>query len=153
MNLQTTELIINIITFLIIAIFILAPFLAYFFLRKKIKIKKTLLRFGLFFLINTIIFGILTLLFTYWNEEMSKQIILNKFGFNSDGMNEVEYFQNVKPENKNRLKEIYESMFGIGWPLKAFFAFVIFSLPYNFLATLTLNIIEKIKRKKELQIT
>jgi len=41
---------------------------------------------------------ILTFAFTYWSIELSKNILLKNFGYNENGMDEFEYYQNVKPE-------------------------------------------------------
>ena len=152
MKLQHMELIFDAIFFIIIVIGISIPFFTYAF-RNKLNIKNSILKFGIFFFLNLIIVGILTLILTYWSEEISKNIILENYGFNFDGMNDSEYYQNVKSENITRITEIRNSMFGIGWPLKAIFVFLFFSLPYIFLSTLALNIIEYNKKKKELQIT
>ncbi len=83
---------------------------------------------------------VLTFAFTYYVEELSKNFILNKFGYNAYGMSDSEYFHNVKPENLTELKEIRDSKMGIGWPLKAIFATVFFALPMNLLITLIITV-------------
>ncbi|QCX54380.1 hypothetical protein [Elizabethkingia sp. JS20170427COW] len=108
------------------------------FIFKKLtfSIENKLAQITLTFALASLFSIFLTFIFTYYVEELSKNFILNKFGYNANGMNDSEYFQNVKPENVSELKEIRDSQMGIGWPLKAIFATAFFTLPINLVTTL-----------------
>ncbi|MEO1622438.1 MAG: hypothetical protein AAFU53_15575 [Cyanobacteria bacterium J06632_3] len=56
-------------------------------------------------------------------------IQLNFMGFDFQGMNETERMLNVNPVHRDAAAELYGSIFGIGWPLKAIFA-MLFVTPY-----------------------
>ncbi|MGD1863322.1 MAG: hypothetical protein ACFB0D_02080 [Phormidesmis sp.] len=56
-------------------------------------------------------------------------IQLQLLGFDLHGMSEAERMLNVAPASRALATELYGSIFGIGWPLKAIFAIVIVS-PY-----------------------
>ena len=75
-------------------------------------------------------------------------MLLEHYGYNIDGMNDVEFYGNVSPENMERVKELERSIFGIGYPVKAFFGIVIFS-PYLFVVYLVGYIFGIIRRKKK----
>jgi hypothetical protein len=76
-----------------------------------------------------IICFIIKIAVTYYSAEFSNHFLLKKFGFNENGMNEFEYYRNGSSENLAKLKDIRKSQMGIGWPLKAMFACVFFTLP------------------------
>lgn len=92
---------------------------------------------------------VFTFALTYYSAEFSANFLLQKFGFNENGMNEFEYYRNVRSENFAKLKEIRNSQMGIGWPLKAVFACVFFTLPTN---AIIIILILKIRRKKVLPV-
>ncbi len=79
-------------------------------------------------LIGLSVIGVLMLIFAWWSHE-SDLILLKHFGYNIDGMNEIEFFGNVLPENMDKVKRIETSVMGIGWPIKAILGFVM-TFPY-----------------------
>jgi len=56
-------------------------------------------------------------------------LLLKIMGFDLQGMNEAERLLMVAPALKDTATEIYSTIFGIGWPLKAMLA-MIFVSPY-----------------------
>ncbi len=92
-----------------------------------------------------ILFGVLCILVilvtlgVYWYDELSKRILLTYYGFNEYLLMDGVAYENVKPENISRVNEIYNSMFGVSWVLKAFFAHVLFSIPYGLIVSLVIK--------------
>ncbi|MEL6354099.1 MAG: hypothetical protein AAFR58_20460, partial [Cyanobacteria bacterium J06627_28] len=56
-------------------------------------------------------------------------IQLHFMGFDFDGLSDTERLRAVEPASRALATELYGSIFGIGWPLKAIFAMVMV-LPY-----------------------
>ena len=63
-------------------------------------------------------------IFAAWGD-FSNLILLNHYGYSVDGMN----YENVLPENRERVDTLVTSLMGIGWPLKAMFGFIM-TIPY-----------------------
>lgn len=80
--------------------------------------------------------GLLSVAWPYWNYK-SNQMLLSHYGYNEDGLNETEFYRNVKPENVPIVKEIIVSESGLGWPEKSFFIFQasILYMPFPYLVT------------------
>jgi hypothetical protein len=74
--------------------------------------------------------------------EGGNNLLLLNYGFTEYAMGDEERYQNVKPENIKRTKEIYDSMFGIGWPLRAIMTYI-FYLPYLIFVYLVYYFIQK----------
>jgi hypothetical protein len=94
------------------------------------------------------IFGIVVgtviiFVFSWWTTT-SDEMLLSYYGYVFDALNKTERYANVLPENINQVKNIETSLSGIGWPLKAIFAFV-FYLPYLFIVYFVNYIIKKRK--------
>ncbi len=68
--------------------------------------------------------ALLIFVFAAW-ADISNLILLNHYGYSVDGMN----YENVLPENRERVDNLATSIMGIGWPLKAIFGFVMI-IPY-----------------------
>ena len=92
----------------------------------------------------------LSILFAFW-KDYSSEILLrsyNAYELNPDsGTEQVEY-KNVRSENIQRIKELENTVMGIGWPLKAIFLFVFSILPVFLLTYLTDGIIENMILRK-----
>ena len=92
-----------------------------------------------------ILFGVLCILVilvtlgVYWYDELSKRILLTYYGFNEYLLMDGVAYENVKPENISRVNEIYNSMFGVSWGLKAFFTHIVFSIPYGLIVILVIK--------------
>lgn len=147
MNPNILEILLYFPTLLLIIFILVVPF----FIHNKTKavIHNKIAKILFSVTICIIFSGILTFIFTYWSIELSNNILLKNLGYNESGMDEFEYYQNVKPEYLKKAKEIRESQMGIGWPLKAAFNFVFLILPYEII----MSIILAIRNKKGLQIT
>ena len=105
------------------------------------KVKKYLL----LLLVSIILTFILSILSTYWSEDLSDKLMYKIYGFDDYGMSDEERFGNVSIENIQTIQEIYEGSFGIGWPLKLLMMYVIIMIPYNIV---TCGLICLFKRKK-----
>ena len=147
MNSNILEIFLYFPTLLSIIFILILPF--YINNRTKFIIYNKLAKILFSITICLILSGILTFILTYWSIELSNNILLKNLGYNERGMDEFEYYKNVKPEYLKKAKEIRESQMGIGWPLKAAFGFVFLILPYEIIMSIVLGI----RNKKGLQIT
>lgn len=129
-----------IVSFIFIIGLIINPIVIIWRLKKQNK-KHSLLSYLVIGILATatINFG-----FSWW-ADTSDRILLAQYGYNSDGMNETEFYGKVTPENIKRVKELETSISGIGWPLKAMMTFF-FYLPYLLIIYLISYLIEKRKR-------
>lgn len=132
----------TIVDFLVFGLIIIAPILTLIIL-KKLKTKWTLIIYSL---ISLFILGILMLIFAWWADK-SNMIYLEHYGYNWDGWDDAERFKNVAPANIERVKSILRSVMGIGWPVKAFFGFVMF-IPYLIIVYIGKIVINKIRIRK-----
>lgn len=126
-------------------ILILAVFILPFFINKKMKSYNydKWVKLILTSTLCLVIAAFLTVLYIYSSIELSNNIILALMGFNEDGLTDFEYYQNVKPEDLIKAKEIRESQMGIGWPLKAILIFVFLIMPYQLIISTVLVIVDK----------
>lgn len=106
------------------ALFISLIIFPIFILNKlyKRRIKNTLFSYLAISLITTFCLC----LFIAWWSNFSKEILLSHYGYDFDPMND--HLKNVKIENLNRVKSLRKSIMGVGWPLKAFFIFPVYSI-------------------------
>lgn len=135
----------NLIAFISFSLFIgivLCPILLLF------KINKTKIRYKFiaYLTIGLILNAIIVFVFSWWSYT-SDLILLEHYGYDIDGMNETEFYGNVIPENMDKVKSIQRSIMGIGWPLKAIFAFV-FCSPWIIVVYFIFHITGKIKLNK-----
>jgi hypothetical protein len=112
------------------------------------KIKKTRIRYKFltYLTIGLFLNAIIVFVFAWWNYT-SDIILLEHYGYDIDGMNETEFYGNVIPENMDKVKSIQRSIMGIGWPLKAIFAFV-FCSPWIIVVYFVFYLTDKIKLNK-----
>lgn len=68
-------------------------------------------------------------------------IQLKFIGFDLHGMSDAERLNNVAPALKDTATELYNGLFGIGWPLKAIIAMVLVS-PYPATAWVVLTLVK-----------
>ncbi|MFT3844331.1 MAG: hypothetical protein QM725_04710 [Lacibacter sp.] len=139
------EFVFDAIFFLSLALFILFPLLII-----KIQNKNIFkYRFLIYFFFGLIITSGLSVLFAWWNYK-SDHILLTYYGYNIDGMNEKEFYGNVKPENRERVNELVTSISGIGWQLKAIYLFAYY-IPYLIIIYLIDYIIKLIRKMTKTQ--
>ena len=62
------------------------------------------------------------LFFFAWWADASATFLLGHYGFDFEGMNDLENYRNVSPQNLQLVQELERGRGGIGWPLKAIFA-------------------------------
>jgi hypothetical protein len=139
------EVLVTIISFGLLVGTIVTPILIIVRLnRLNIKYK-----FAAFLALAIIITSILTLMFAWWGDT-SNRILLSHYGYDFDAMNDSERFSDVANENIERVKQLEMSMMGIGWPLKAFMTYVIYS-PYLLVVYLITYLIRKYRQGLEVQ--
>lgn len=133
---RALEIIFSLVSLLAFLLILISPFVV----SRKFKSKNY---FELLFItiLTTFIFS---LFFTYWSEVLSDKLIYTIFGFNEDGMSDLERLQNVSLANRQTIANIYEHSFGIGWPLQLIMLYIFMVLPYSLIiCTIIYN-----KRKK-----
>lgn len=135
------ETLIIISNFLILGLVLFAPILILLIL-KKYKIRRTLIIYSFS---SLFIFGILIPLFV-WRAYESDLILLEYYGYNMDGMNEFERYRNVLMENTEQVKNLETSIMGVGWQVKAIFAYISF-IPYLIFIYVGKMIINRMKKK------
>jgi hypothetical protein len=91
-----------------------------------IIIKKSFNNFFIYTLFILII-GLILTTFLGWWLEFSNILLLKQYGYDFSGLNEYEYYKNVKIENLVQVKSLETKLMGIGWPLKSIFLFIFFS--------------------------
>lgn len=128
---------------LIAGLIIIVPFLLLLYTR-RFKIIKALI---FYFIVGLLVQGVLVFIFAWWSYE-SDLILLNHYGYNIDGMNQAEFYGNILPENIEQVKNIETSILGIGWPLKAIFAFMTI-IPYLIIVYIGKIVIGWMKNKKK----
>ncbi len=105
---------------------LLVPILLFVAIKKWYRLRFEFLTYLILGLITS---AIITLVFAWWSN-YSDIILLkhyNGYVYNpNDGDYEVNY-ENVLPENIDRVKSLEISLMGIGWPLKAMLTFVFYS--------------------------
>ena len=131
------ETLIAIIDFLVLGIIIVTPILILTILKKS-NLRSYVI---FYFLIGIILSGLIICLFAWWTD-ISNSILLKHYGYNVLGMNTTELYKNVMPADLERVRNIENSVMGIGWPLKAIFGFIIF-IPYLCVVFIGSKIIEK----------
>ena len=132
------EILISISNFLIIGLIISSPILLLLFLTKKSS-KRLSIKFFVFGLFLMVLFIVI---FAAW-ADLSNLILLNHYGYSVDGMN----YDNVLPENRERVDRLVTSIMGIGWPLKAMFGFVM-TIPYLIFVYFGKILIDRLKENK-----
>ena len=131
------ETLIAIIDFFILGIIIATPILLLTILKKSNHRSYSII----YFMIGIILSGLIIWLFAWWTD-ISNSILLKHYGYNVLGMNTTELYKNVMPADLERVRNIENSVMGIGWPLKAIFGFIIF-IPYLCVVFIGSKIIEK----------
>ncbi|MBQ8020289.1 MAG: hypothetical protein IJ263_07805, partial [Paludibacteraceae bacterium] len=65
------------------------------------------------------------LYFTKELREQCKSLLMEYYGYDLDGMSESECYRNVEPGDRVMVEGMSSHIMGIGWPLRAVFAYVI----------------------------
>lgn len=136
------EKLITLVSFSLFVGILLCPIL----LLRKIKTTKIRYKFLAYLTIGLFLNAVIVLVFAWWSYT-SDLMLLEHYGYDIDGMNETEFYGNVIPENMDKVKSIQRSIMGIGWPLKAIFAFV-FCSPWIIVVYFVFYLTDKIKLNK-----
>lgn len=136
------ETIIKIADLLILGLIISTPILLLLIL-EKLNTKRTFL---VYLLIGLFVLGILIFTFSWWCDK-SNMMLLRNYGYNIDGMNDIEIYGNVSPNDLEQIKRLETSIMGIGWQLKALFGYV-FVIPYLLFIYLGKMLITRLANKR-----
>lgn len=136
------EKLITLVSFSLFVGILLCPIL----LLRKIKTTKIRYKFLAYLTIGLFLNAVIVLVFAWWSYT-SDLMLLEHYGYDIDGMNETEFYGNVIPKNMDKVKSIQRSITGIGWPLKAIFAFV-FCSPWIIVVYFVFYLTDKIKLNK-----
>ncbi|UFH36337.1 hypothetical protein [Flavobacterium acetivorans] len=118
------EIAAKIITFILLLSLVVSPILI---INRLFKLNLNN-KFIIYLISGIIITAFLTLTIGWWST-FSNKILLSHYGYNFNAMNDVERFENVGLENLDRVKQLEINILGIGWPLKAYTVYTIYS-PY-----------------------
>ena len=105
------------INLIFIVFIVIYPFFIVPFIKDKIYLMILILSF-------IIVDGVLLLVYLGWDDYSTKWL-MEYYGYNFDGMCERECYQNVKPSDRVMVEGMLTHIMGIGWPLRAVFAYVI----------------------------
>lgn len=136
------ETIIKIADLLILGLIISTPILLLLILQ-KLNTKRTFL---IYLLIGVIVLGILIFTFSWWCDK-SNMMLLRNYGYNIDGINDIEIYRKVSPNDLEQIKRLETSIMGIGWQLKALFGYV-FVIPYLLIIYLGKMLITRLANKR-----
>lgn len=114
---------------------------------KHINRSDNIFKFLTYLSIGLIIIGLFSLVFAWWSNTSNILLLkhYNGYIFNPDSNGYQVSYENVKPENLERVKALEKNIMGIGWALKAIFMFVFIS-PILFIIYLSIFLINKIKK-------
>jgi uncharacterized protein YqhQ len=132
------ETLITLSDILFFGLLILSPIILLNFLKKKSP-KRIAVKF---ILIGLFLMALLIFVMAVWTD-ISNLLLLNHFGYSVDGMN----YENVLPENRERVDKLATSIMGIGWPLKAMFGFVM-AIPYLMFVYFGKKLLDEQKERK-----
>src|SRR5689334_13427014 len=118
------EILIMIVSFGLLIGLIVCPILILLALNKT-TLERKFIRFLIFALITSVI---ITLTFAWWSDK-SNDILLSSYGYDFDGMNDMERMANVPGEHVAKVRQLEIGRAGIGWPLRAIMTYGIY-LPY-----------------------
>ena len=136
------EVLTTVISFGLLVALVISPILLILILT-KLKLKN---RFIIYLFLGATITSALTLLFAWWSDA-STEILLSHYGYDYYGMNDTERYGNVFPENMKRVQELEMSMLGVGWPVKTFMAYGIYS-PYLIIVYLIFILLKKLRNRQ-----
>lgn len=130
----------DILTLILGIIILIYPLFSIPFLRKKSDVL-------IFVIVTTILSGILCMALLWW-DDFSTWELMSYYGWNPDGMCDTEYFRNVAESDVERVQKLWKHNMGVGWPVKAFFSYIVI-LPFQLILSaveyLTIRYVKKSK--------
>ncbi len=105
------------INLIFIVFIVIYPFFIVPFIKDKIYLMILILSF-------IIVDGIFLLVYFGWDDYSTKWL-MEYYGYNLDGMCERECYRDVKPSDRVMVEGMLSHIMGIGWPLRAVFAYVL----------------------------
>ncbi|MDN7131660.1 hypothetical protein JNO04_04735 [Halomonas sp. MC140] len=66
----------------------------------------------------------------YWGSDVFADLRLSMMGYGINGLSDFERLEGVPLEMHKEATQLYQSTFGVGWPLSAILALSIFVAPY-----------------------
>ena len=138
------EILINSITVLLFVGLITCPIV----LLRLIRNSNLKFKFITYLTLSLILTAFITFIFAWW-AYTSDLILLKHYGYDIDGMNEIEFYVKVSPGNMDEVKRLETSIMGIGWPLKAILTFVFYS-PFLLIVYFLSNLFYKKKPQNEM---
>ena len=82
-----------------------------------------------------IVDGVLLLVY-FGMDDYSTKWLMEYYGYDLDGMSESECYRNVELGDRGMVEGMSSHIMGIGWPLRAMFAYVII-IPFQIVLSLT----------------
>lgn len=140
-NISLMEPFRDILTLLLGIILLTYPLLFIPFLRKITD--------AMIFVVVTAMFSGILCLILFWWDDFSTWELMEYYGWNSDGMSDLEYFQNVADCDRERVQKLWNHNMGVGWPVKAFFCYIVI-LPFQWLLSVVEYLIVRYIRSKDL---
>lgn len=140
------EIILNTISLLFFVGLILSPI----FILRLVKKSDMKPKFISYLTIGFVVTAMIALIMAWWDDESTIILLRHYDGYwynpDSDGY-QVDY-ENVLPENIDKVKTLEIKHMGIGWPLKAIMTFIFYS-PYLFIVYCLNYLISGIIRRKK----
>lgn len=84
---------------------------------------------------------------TYWGSDAFTDLRLNMMGYDINGLSDSERLEGVPLEMREEATQLYQSTFGVGWPLSAILALSIFVTPYVLMIVSVATIYKMWRRK------
>jgi hypothetical protein len=134
------ELLATIISFTLLIATIIVPIV----ILVRLNRQNTKHKLAAFLILAFITTSIMTLALAWWGN-ISTKILLSHYGYDFDAMSDIERYANVSEENIERVKQLEISMMGIGWPLKAFMTYTVYS-PYLVVVYLVSYVVLRYRR-------
>jgi hypothetical protein len=140
------EILVTAISLTLLGGLLLTPiFLLRYINRTNIKYK-----FVAYLTIGTFLTAFIAFVFAWWGDTSIK-LLLTHYRYNFEGWSDKDYYDNVAPENLERVKALVTSMMGIGWPLKAIMTYAFYS-PYLLIVYVATYLIGRKTKSENLTI-
>jgi hypothetical protein len=120
------EAFLNLISLILFVAIVASPGLVIYVLQRR----KTTNLFLIYSIVELLIMLHLVFLMAWW-DSTSNELLIKHLGYNWYGANDVERFASVAQKDVKKVNELLAAIFGIGWPLKFWYALGVY-VPYMF---------------------